>query len=353
MTRDSQGSTRRDAGRDEHGERAPEAGEGAERAVPCGFGASTAEEAEYLMHQMFAHHRKLTVRFDKRIPVRFGAHILATGPAHLTRITMSCELDLFASELGLYYAGAVRSGRLSMHQNGQDVVLSPHHDSPILLDPRAHTTILHGPPAEFCVLGIEPAVLESLLAEHLERPVKRLRCDNTTTAGTGKGLVPDRLMRLLEDEVTRPTGLLDPGPVADRLWETVMTSLLYGARHQYSEELRTPTARLSPRTLLRAITAMEADPAHPFTLDELARIANVGPRALQNAFRQHRGTTPLGYLRNLRLRAAHEELLSAEPPATVSEIAARWGFAHPGRFATLYQQHYHRPPSRTLYQGGR
>ncbi|MGW7416156.1 AraC family transcriptional regulator [Streptomyces sp. NPDC054863] len=322
-------------------------------AAPHAFGATTPEEAEHLMHQMFAHHQKLTVRFDKRIPVRFGAHVLATVPAHLTRITMSCELDLFASELGLYYTGTVRSGSLSMHQGGQGVVLSPHHDSPILLDPRAHTRILHTPPARFCVLGIEPTALESVLADHLERPVKRLRCDNTTTAGTGRGLLPDRLMRLLEDEVTGPTGLLDPGPVADRLWETVLTALLYGGRHQYSDELRTPTARLSPRTLLRAITAMEADPAHPFTLAELARIADVGPRALQNAFRQHRGTTPLGHLRQLRLRAAHGELLVAEPPTTVGEVAARWGFAHPGRFATLYQQHYDRPPSHTLRGGAR
>jgi AraC-like DNA-binding protein len=321
------------------------------KAAPHAFGADTAEEAEHLMHQMFAHHQKLTVRFDRRIPVRFAARILATGPAHLTRITMSCELDLHASELGLYYAGTARSGSLSMHQGGQDVVLSPHHDSPILLDPHAHTRILHAPPAQFCVLGIDPAALESLLADHLERPVKPLRSDNQSTSGTGKGLLPDRLMRLLEDEVAEPSGLLDPGPVADRLWEGVITALLYGGSHQYSDELHAPTSRLSPRTLLRAVTAMEADPAHPFTLAELARIAGVGPRALQNAFRQHRGTTPLGHLRQLRLRAAHEELLAAEPPTTVSEVAARWGFAHPGRFATLYQQHYHRPPSRTLHRG--
>jgi transcriptional regulator GlxA family with amidase domain len=32
----------------------------------------------------------------------------------------------------------------------------------------------------------------------------------------------------------------------------------------------------------------------------------------------------------------------------VGQIAARWGFAHPGRFAALYREAYGTSPSRTL-----
>jgi len=51
---------------------------------------------------------------------------------------------------------------------------------------------------------------------------------------------------------------------------------------------------------------------------------------LQRAFRQYRDTTPMGYLRRIRLDHAHRELLTADPSRgdTVSAIAARWGFAH-------------------------
>lgn len=301
------------------------------------------------MHQVFGH-QNMTLRFERHEPVHIDVRELDTGPGHLARVEMSCDLNLGTSALGLYYTGIAHQGMLSLHQHGQEAIAAPCHDSPYLLRPHAHTTIHHAPGTTFCVLGIDPAALESTLAGLLEHPVKPLRTDNTANAGAGRGLVPEHLMTLLEAELTGPTGLLHPGPVADRLWDAIVTALLYGARHQYSEELHAPTARLSPRTLTRAITAMEADPAHPFTIAELAAIAGVGPRALQNAFREHRGTTPLAYLRHLRLKAAHAELLNTEPPATVTEVATHWGFTHPGRFATLYKQHYAQTPSQTLRQ---
>ncbi|WP_083577252.1 helix-turn-helix domain-containing protein [Rhodococcus tukisamuensis] len=37
---------------------------------------------------------------------------------------------------------------------------------------------------------------------------------------------------------------------------------------------------------------------------------------------------------------AHEELLDAEPPRTVPDVALRWGFTHTGRFAAAYRQKY-------------
>jgi transcriptional regulator GlxA family with amidase domain len=71
---------------------------------------------------------------------------------------------------------------------------------------------------------------------------------------------------------------------------------------------------------------------------------------VQEAFRRHLDTTPIGYLRRVRLERAHNDLAAADPGAgsTVAEIAARWGFAHHGRFAALYQDSYGRSPSQTL-----
>ena len=76
----------------------------------------------------------------------------------------------------------------------------------------------------------------------------------------------------------------------------------------------------------------------------------VGPRTLQYAFRRHRDTTPLAYLRRVRLALAREDLVAAEPGdgTTIAEVAARWGYARPGRFADAYRQMYGEPPSQTL-----
>ncbi len=71
---------------------------------------------------------------------------------------------------------------------------------------------------------------------------------------------------------------------------------------------------------------------------------------MQEAFRRHLDTTPMAYLRRVRLERAHRELQVTDPAAggTVAEIAARWGFAHHGRFAALYQGCYGHAPSATL-----
>ncbi|WP_308405175.1 helix-turn-helix transcriptional regulator [Streptomyces sp. B93] len=89
----------------------------------------------------------------------------------------------------------------------------------------------------------------------------------------------------------------------------------------------------------------------PLTVAEIAAAAHVTVRALQYAFRRHLGTTPLAYLRRTRLAHAHRDLQAADPlgGATVADIAARWGFAHPGRFAALYRDAYGTSPSHTLH----
>ncbi|OLT13800.1 MULTISPECIES: helix-turn-helix transcriptional regulator [unclassified Kocuria] len=90
----------------------------------------------------------------------------------------------------------------------------------------------------------------------------------------------------------------------------------------------------------------------PITVEDAARAARTTTKALVRAFRANHptGLTPAQYLRRTRMDAAHRELQHGDPARgdTVREIAARWGFAHPGRFAQYYRQVYGTTPSRTL-----
>jgi len=108
-----------------------------------------------------------------------------------------------------------------------------------------------------------------------------------------------------------------------------------------------------PAALRRALAFIEGHPDRPLTVAEIAEAAHVSVRALQYAFRRHLECTPLAYVRQVRLSQAHAELVAADPEtgATVTDIAARWGFSHPGRFATLYRRTYDRSPRRTLQDG--
>ena len=50
---------------------------------------------------------------------------------------------------------------------------------------------------------------------------------------------------------------------------------------------------------------MEAEAHLPRTLATLATRSHVSTRALQQGFRRHLQTTPMAYLRDVRLRRAH------------------------------------------------
>ena len=107
-------------------------------------------------------------------------------------------------------------------------------------------------------------------------------------------------------------------------------------------------------TLRRAMAFIDDNAHHDINAADIAAAAHVSLRALQYAFRRHRDTTPMGYLRQARLHQAHRELLAASPVGvTVTEIAARWGFFHPGRFAAYYRAVYACPPYQTLQRDGR
>jgi AraC-like DNA-binding protein len=97
----------------------------------------------------------------------------------------------------------------------------------------------------------------------------------------------------------------------------------------------------------RAMAFIEERAGDPITLTDIADAARLSPRALQAAFRRHLDTSPMAHLRSVRMEGAHRDLLEAQPVAgfTVARIAARWGFAHHGRFSAQYRARYGRPPS--------
>jgi AraC-like DNA-binding protein len=92
-------------------------------------------------------------------------------------------------------------------------------------------------------------------------------------------------------------------------------------------------AENQPVLLRRAIEFIDANVIEDIGLADIAEAVHVTARAVQYMFRRHLDTTPLRYLREVRLHYAHEDLLIANRRQdTVTAIAARWGFMHTGRF---------------------
>jgi transcriptional regulator GlxA family with amidase domain len=104
-------------------------------------------------------------------------------------------------------------------------------------------------------------------------------------------------------------------------------------------------------TVRRAIAFIDEHACTDITIADIAAAACVTIRAVQLAFRRHLDTTPTAYLRRVRLEHAHRQLQAADPAATtITDVACRWGFSNPTRFAACYRQAYGVPPSHTLRQ---
>jgi AraC-like DNA-binding protein len=106
----------------------------------------------------------------------------------------------------------------------------------------------------------------------------------------------------------------------------------------------------APGAVRRAIAFIESNADQDIGLGDIAAASGVSSRTVQVAFRRHLDTTPTAYLRKVRLALAHAELLSACPDdeLTVTEVAYRWGFSSPSRFAERYRAEFGRLPSEML-----
>lgn len=72
-------------------------------------------------------------------------------------------------------------------------------------------------------------------------------------------------------------------------------------------------------------------------------------RALHAAFQEQLGTSPMAYVRLVRLNRVRAELLRSDPQdVRVTDIAMRFGFLHLSRFAQQYRDHFDELPSVTL-----
>lgn len=87
----------------------------------------------------------------------------------------------------------------------------------------------------------------------------------------------------------------------------------------------------------------------PVSVSDLCRVTATSERALQNAFKEAMGLTPLAYLTRVRLHRVREALLEGtQGTTTVSAEALNWGFWHFGEFARAYKECFGELPSDTL-----
>ncbi|MEV4156902.1 AraC family transcriptional regulator [Nocardia salmonicida] len=268
------------------------------------------------------------------------------GSINFDQLDMGFDMAYDADPLGRVCLVTVHSGRIeeNYHDSGPDTftpgqtgLLTPH-DLP-------YSGVIRT--SRYDITMFDPAILDRVATAESGQ---RVRVDGHRPVTIAAGNRLRRVLTHLQQIAADPDAANSPLTVttaSDYLAATVLATMSTTADNEPNAIDRHDA---HPHTVRRAIAYMESHLGERIAITDIAAATFVTPRALQLAFRRHLDTTPLEYLQRLRLSAAHEQLGAALPGdgQTVATIAYRWGFTHPGRFATAYRHRYGRPPRQTL-----
>ncbi|MGW2492420.1 helix-turn-helix transcriptional regulator [Streptomyces sp. NPDC001606] len=309
------------------------------------FDSADLEATEDFLSRAYAR-----MRIGSSTPAASRARIRRTAiaPVSVDELVLDFEMSYSVTPLGriclcLVYEGTVRDHRFQGVEDtfgpGDMVLLAPP-DLPYsgrICNARYNITML------------DPALLGQVAAGADDARPVRLTGHRPRSAAAASQL--SRTIAHLRDSVLADPETADQPLIAATAAQYLAASVLNAFPNTALPE---PTAAdrrdAHPAVLRRALAYIDDHADQPVTVADIAAAAHVTVRALQYAFRRHLDTTPLAHLRRVRLAHAHQELATATPDsgATVTAIATRWGFHHPGRFAALYRDTYRRTPHTTL-----
>jgi AraC-like DNA-binding protein len=274
--------------------------------------------------------------------------LIQLGPVTVGAFQVGASVSITATDLDAYHVTMPTRGRVDARHVGHDVVAGP--STGVVFGPRGHLRTLHHANAAELDIKIERSALEAELSTLLGRAVRGpIDLPPAIDLANGPGQSWCRLVRLAHRELRQPENLLQQPLIADRMRQMLLTGFLLSVSHRYRDELAAPAQPGAPRAIRRAMDAIRDEPERPFTVTDLAGIAGMSVRSLQEGFRRHVGCAPMTYLQQVRLERVHEELGVADPArVTVAAVAHRWGFAHLGRFASSYRQRFGVSPSARL-----
>lgn len=283
-------------------------------------------------------------------------HSLLTA-VRLTHLTLGfvrfgTETQVDPGALGAYHVNVPLTGRVESVCGDQEFVARP--GTAAVFTPKEHTRLPRwGADAGQLCIKIDRRSLESELEAMLGHPLDSwVRFDLGLDLTIGAGTSWLSVLQLLLTELDNLQGLTHSSPGhREQLERLVISALLRAQPHDHHEALFESAPPARTRTVKRVLDAVEAAPDMAWTLGDMAALAGVSARRLQQGFAEQMRMSPMSYLRVVRLERVHRDL--AAGAESVGEVAYRWGFAHLGRFAESYRRRFGEHPSDTLRRGSR
>lgn len=278
-------------------------------------------------------------------------HHLPGQRLSLNYIEYGARTLIAPGELGGFYLMQIPLEGGAEVTNGRETYLSTP-DRAAILNPHLPTRMTWEEGTRQVLVQISRRAMQDHLAGLLGGPSDRpLTFEGPVDLTAGPGAALRRLVMWLVAGADAGTPQIGSGLMARQIESTVLSGLLE-TRHDHQAQIARLRAAPRPRHLRLAEGFIEANLDQAITLEDVAQAAGISPRGLQLAFREHRGTTPLGFWRETRLSRAHADLIAAPPGTRVTEVALRWGFTHFGRFSEAYRARYGFCPREALKADG-
>lgn len=307
-------------------------------------------------HDPEAIHRFLasTYAADLRIEAgEAGYHLVHqrvdAGPFALARIGQSAYLDIEVGDVAGLVACRTRSARISRASQGVAHRFGP--GEVFLTNRPGEPFTLRWEPGEVELCVLDLGVLAQVATAAPARRPGPIRFTDLGAVDPTLARQWQRTTGYVNDVVlNNPGASVQPLVIGNAARMLAAAALAIFPNTAFTDETAGDRRDAGTRTLRRAITFMEENADRDISAADIATAAAVSLRAVQLAFRGHLGTTPMAYLRRIRLDRAHHDLVRADPRwETVSAIASRWGFASHSRFTARYHASYGVPPRETLH----
>ena len=144
------------------------------------------------------------------------------------------------------------------------------------------------------------------------------------------------LLGLLSDEVE------SDAPGSEALIASLLDALMVYLMRAWSDHEPGWHAGLGAPELAPTLRRLHSRPAHPWTVDELARSAGMSRATFSQHFRQNIGEPPMSYLRRWRMAIAAKLLIEDDAP--VGLIAERVGYTSEFAFNRAFKKVIGAPP---------
>ena len=305
------------------------------------------DEAQQCIHDVFTPHRLV---FRGRAEVDLHLRY-ATSPrltvGHL-QYGADVKVDVPPPESCYHLALPVR-GAASIGQ-GDEIVGIEAGSWAAMMRPDRPLSVHWSPDSVQYIVKVPRESLESQLARLTGRPVSRpVRFDLRFGLATPGAEALLSSVEFLWQELDRAGGIGAVPMAREHLERAVLIQLLTVIPHDHSHLLGGAVGSDPAGRIPRLIEYIDAHADEDLSTSHLAQLAGITERALQLGFRKAVGTTPAAYVRSVRLDRVHDELRAGlRPGVTITDVAMRWGFFHPSRFAAQYRGRFGVLPSQTL-----